>query len=326
MPVPSNLSFVGVAKETTKGTGAVPTAYIPVTTLDPSDELKKFEDTGMRGAMVDVYDLIDGPRYSEVSLAGNVHPDTIPWLLANHLGDLATTGASAPYTHAMAAKNSGDGQPGAISLTDHYGLTGVTPARRFAGSQVSELTFKWAGDGMFDWTAKTIGFASEKVAKPTQSFGVIPPYAGWVGTLAIGGSSKAFMQSGELSLRRLGAAPIDTVDGSAAPYAIWMGPVEAAGKLTFVHEDDTELDRFLAGTSTTLALLWTQGTSAALTEVSFTMSKVKYRVARVKRGKQFVELEVDYKALANTTDVGASGGYSPLKAVVKNAVASGVYA
>jgi hypothetical protein len=35
---------------------------------------------------------------------------------------------------------------------------------------------------------------------------------------------------------------------------------------------------------------------------------------------------VTYKAIANTTDVGASAGYSPIKVVLKNAKATAVYA
>lgn len=325
MPIPSNLSFVGIAKDPTSA-GVASTAYIPVTTLDPQDNVTYFDDDGMRGAMVDVYDLVQGPKFSEVALAGSVFPDTFPWLLAGVLGDIATTGASAPFSHAIAARNSGDGQPAPVSLTDHYGLTGATPSRRFAGCKIAELTLKWAGDSRLDWTAKAIGLASTKVAKPTQSFGTIPMYPGWLGTLSIGGSNKTFMQAGELSIKRDSAGPVHTVDGSQAPYVIWCGPVVVEGKMTFLHEDDTELDRFLIGTNTSIVHNWTTGASSTLTQLQLTMSKAQYKVANIKRGKRYVELEVDYKALANTTDVGASGGYSPIKAVVQNAVVSGTYA
>lgn len=325
MPIPANLSFVGIAKETTKGTGVVPTAFIPVTTLDPVDNITYFDDTGMRGAMVDVYDLVQGPRFSEVSLAGNVHPDTFPWLLAGIMGDVATTGASAPFTHTISTRNGTDGQPISYSLTDHYGLTGATPARRYSGCQFAELTLKYAGDAKIDWSAKAIGFGSTKVARPTASFGAIAMYPSWLGTVTIGGTLRPFVQAGEISIKRGGAGPVSTVNGVQSPYVIWVGPLEIEGKLTLVHEDDTELDRFLNGTNTVLVHNWTTGTAAALTQLQLTMSKVQYKVGAIKRGKQYIELEVDYKALANTTDVGASGGFGAMRAIVQNAVPAATY-
>lgn len=326
MPTPSNLSFVGVAKEATKGTGVASTAYIPIKSIDPQDEITYFEDTGMRGAMVDVYNEVQGPMFSTLALTGDVFPDTIPWLLANIHGDLATVGASAPFAHTMAVKNSTDGQPGAISITDHYGLQGGTPARRYPGQQVAELAFKFAGDGMFEWDAKTVGYSSVSVAKPTPSFTAIPPLPGWLGTVSIAAGAKTFLEHGEINVKRVSADAIHTVDGTQAPYAIFVGALAVDGKMTLVHEDDTELTRFLAGTTTALVFNWTQGAGAALVQVQCTMSKVQYTVASIKRGKQYVELEVEFKALANSTDVGATGGYSPAKWVVQNAIAASIYA
>lgn len=322
---PSNLSFLGIAKETVKGTGVAASAYIPVKTLDPLDNVTYFPDTGMRGSMVDVYNEVQGPMFSEISLAGDVFPDTIPWMLANFFGDLAEAGASAPFSHTMAVKNSTDGQPGSVSLTDYYGLQGGTPARRFAGCQIGEVGFKWAGDGMFEWTAKATGFASTQVAKPTSSFTAIPPLPGWLGLLTIGGASKLFMESGELTLKR-DTTPIHTVDGTQAPYGIFVGAVEVEGKLVFVHEDDVELTRYLAATQSAIVLNWTQGAAAALVQVQCTMTKPQYTVAAVKRGKSYIETEITFKPIANTTDVGASGGYSQCKWVVQNAVGAGIYA
>lgn len=325
MPNPSNLSFLGIAKEATKGTGVPATAYIPVKTLDPLDNVIYLPDSGLRGSMVDVYNEVQGPKFSEISIGGDVFPDTIPWLLANFLGDLATVGASAPFAHTMAVKNSLDGQPGAVSLTDHYGLQGGTPSRLFAGQQIAELGFKFAGDGMFEWTGKTVGYASTNVAKPTSSFTAIPPLPGWLGALTIGGAAKTFMESGELTLKRE-ATPIHTVDGTQAPYGIFVGPVVMEGKATFVHEDDVELTRYLAGTQSALVLNWLTGAGAATVQVQCTMTKPQYTVAAVKRGKQFIETEITFKPIANTTDVGATGGYSQSKWVVQNAIAASIYA
>ena len=322
--IPTNLSFLGVAKETTKGTGAASTAFIPITQLDPHDIQMFQQDMGLRGAMVDVYGDVAGPVYAEIQLAGYAFPDTFPWLLANIMGDLVTTGGSAPYSHTMATKNSGDGQPGAISASDFYGIVG-THTRQFAGCQVGELSMKFAGDGPLMWTSKLTGFASTLVAKPTQSFTAITHYPGWLGTLNVGAANKLFLESGELNIKR-NVNVIHTVDGSAAPYQIFVGPLAIDFKLTVVMEDDAELIRYLTAAPAATVLNWTTGVSAALTQIQCTMTKPQYEDAVIKRGKDFIELELTGKALANTTDVGASGGYGAAKFVVQNAVAASIYA
>ena len=56
------------------------------------------------------------------------------------------------------------------------------------------------------------------------------------------------------------------------------------------------------------------------------MTKCAFTVARIERGKDYVELSVNYRAQANTTDAGVTAGYSPIKVVLQNAKASGTYA
>lgn len=323
---PSALTQIGVAKEITKGTGVVPTAWIPVRTFDPHDIVMYMDDDGMRGSNVELYGEIQGEIFSEIAWGGHVFPDTIPWMAAGLLGDIATVGGSAPYTHTMAIKNSTDGQPSALSVTDHYGLTGGTPARRFPGQQVSELGLKWTGDGMFEWTAKTVGWGSSQVAKPTATWTAIPPLPGWLGTISIAAANKLFMQSGEINFKR-NATPIHVSNGLQTPYQVFLGPLTVDGKLKFIHEDDAELTRYLTagGGQQATILNWTQGSGGALVQVQITMTKTQYSDVQVKRGSDFIETEVTFKAVANTTDVGASAGYSPAKVVVQNAVVASTY-
>jgi hypothetical protein len=56
------------------------------------------------------------------------------------------------------------------------------------------------------------------------------------------------------------------------------------------------------------------------------MTKCAFQVAKVDRSQDYVTLDVTYKAIANSTDVGATSGYSPIKVTLQNAKASGVYA
>jgi hypothetical protein len=320
MPQPTFQSFLGIAKETVYGTPVAASAFIPVKTMSPSDKITLLDDQGMRGSMVSTYDRISGPIWAEYGFDGDVFPDTLGWMVTGVLGDLATTGASAPFTHAAAVLNSGTGQPPSYTLSDYYTIN----TRQFAGLKFSELGLKFSGDGLLTYSAKATSLASATTTKPTTSYTAVQPLAGWVGAVSIGGTASAFVVDGECTIKRP-ITVIHTADGTQAPYALWSGPVEASGKLTLVMEDDTQLTNYLTNAKPSLDINYQSGAGAAAVQVKLHMSKAAFTNAEVGRGKDYIELSVDYDALANVTDVGTSGGYSPIKVTLQNAVASGTY-
>lgn len=321
MPHSSNLSFLGIAKEVTPGTPVVATAFIPVSTPTGKDALTLLDDKGLRGAMVDTFGQVAGVKSGTLDFGGDVFPDTVGWAIAGVLGDVATTGASAPYTHTMAVQNGNDGQPKSYTLVDYY----ATAARAYPGAKISEFGLKFSAEGMLTYTAKATTFGSQVVTKPTPSFTAVPPLASWIGTVTLGGSSLATVTDGELNIKRP-VTVVNTVNGSQNPAQLWSGPVSVDGKLTVVMEDDTQLTNYLTAVDQALVLNFAGGAGASAFQVQFTMSKCKYSAAEVGRGKDYVELALTFTAHANATDIGASAGYSPVKAQLQNAINTGVYA
>jgi hypothetical protein len=326
MALPRYRSFLGIAKEASRAAGVAPTAvaatdYIPVKDITPFDNIKYLTDEGWRGSMVVDYGEVQGVIYSEFEFGGDVFPDTIGYAIAGVLGDYAISGASAPYTHTMAVKNSSNGQATSYTFTDYNSYN----ARQFAGSQFGSLDFKFSADGLLEYTAMAQGFASATAATPTASFSTITPTPVWIGTTTIGGTTTTKLSEGTVSIKRA-LTPIFTVDGSQAPYQIFQGAVEVEGSMKLIMEDDTDLTRYLTNTQPSLALDFSQGTGAALTQLLLTMTKCAFVVGKVDRSKDYVEIDVNFKGVANTTDVGASSGYSPIKVTLKNAKATTVYA
>lgn len=322
------LSFVGVALETVPGTAVAATNFIPVTKFDPMDHQIWLDDVGWRGAMATEYDQVAGVVHSEIGISGDVYGDSLGWLVAGILGDVTVTGASAPFSHTCSLLNSGDGQPPSYTFHDFYGRTDSNPARKYAGCKVGSLALKGAAEQLLTYDAQLYGFASAVEAKPTASFSTVQAEPSWDGTCTIGGSAKAYLEAFDLRLTRAGAGPVFNIDGTADPYNIWLGRLEVNGALTFILEDDTELNRYVGASkaSTSLVLDFTHGAGAALVEEKFTMSQVQYvSPTKIERGKEYVEVTATFKAVANTTDVGASGGYSPIKALLKNALPSGTF-
>jgi hypothetical protein len=322
MPASTVQSFLGISKETVRGTGTTAADYLPVKSLQLHDHQTFLQDTGIRGSQVDNYGQVSGVTWAEYDFAGDVFADTIGYPLAGVLGQVATTGASAPYTHAIALLNSGDGQPGSYSLSDYDGLQ----ARQMTAAQFSELSFTFNADGLLGYTAKAVGNISATISTPTRSYTSVAPVANWRGAVTVGGVASTILLDGTCDIKRP-VSPIHTIDGSANPYRFWAGPVQVSGKLSFVTESgEAELLRYLNNSQPSMDLDFSQGAGASATQVKLHMTTCAYTDAQVTRGKDWIQTDVTYEAVANTTDVGASGGYGPIVVTLKNAKASGTFA
>lgn len=317
-------SFLGIAKETVKGTAVPPTDYFPVALgkLKPEDHIASLFDEGIRGSSVKQYGLQPGRQFSTYDLGGPVFADMIGYFLAGILGEVVTSGASAPYTHTISLLNSasiGDTQPKSFTITDFYAAN----VRAWPGQQVEEVTFNFTSDGLLEVDVKMTGWVSSTASTPTPTFSTVIPVPVWQGLVTIGGSSIVNNVSGTITLKR----PVKTIFGTSNikdPFQVFLGPLEVTGKLTFVMEADTELTRYLTNTQPAIVFNWSQGAGAAATQVQFTMTKGAYTAATIERSQEYVEVACTINALANTTDKGTVG-YSPIKFVLQNAKPASTY-
>jgi hypothetical protein len=318
-------SYLGIAKETTKGTPVTtPVAYIPViaNTLKPQDIYSPLYDEGLRGSLVKNYNYLQGRLHSVYDFGGAVFADTIIYPLTGVLGEDVVSG-SAPYVHTIALKNSAtaaaDAQPAAYTLLDFYSAN----VRSWTGNQFHDFSLKFSADGLLEYDAKATGWQSATVATPTPSFTTVLPTVVWTGTVSVAGSTISNATQGSIDMKRP-VTPIYGIANVQTPYQVFVGALEVPGKVTFLMENDTQLTNYLTNTQPALVFNWTTGTGATQTSIQATLTKGAYTLAVIERSKDFVEVMVDINAQGNTTDAGASAGYSPIKWVVKNAVTSSV--
>jgi len=320
-------SYLGIAKEVTRGTAVAPTDFIPVMkdALKPVDIVDPLYDTGLRGSNALNYNYIPGRTRSTVDFGGAVFADTVGYAIAGVLGSVATTGASAPFTHTISLFNSlasgGDVQPISYTLTDFYAVD----VRSYPGCQFSDFSLKFNADGMLEYDAKSTGFQSETVSDPTPTFSTVLPTPVWRGTVSIGGSTVATAMTGNIDMTRP-ATPIYGISATQDPYQVFLGPLEVTGKITFVMDNDSQLLNFLNNSQPALVFNWAYGAGASAVQIQATLTKGAYTTGVIERGEDFVQVSVDFNAQANTTDDGASGGFSPIKWVIQNAKPSGTYA
>jgi hypothetical protein len=320
-------SYLGIAKEATKGTAVAPTDFIPVAkdSLKPQDMVDALYDQGLRGSNVLNYNYIPGRKHSTLDFGGAVFADTVGYGLAGIMGACATTGASAPFTHTISLLNSltsgTDTQPISYTLTDFYAVS----VRSYPGCQFSDFSLKFNADGMLEYDTKTTGFPSAVVSDPTPTFSTVLPTPVWRGTVSIGGSAVSNAMSGNIDMKRP-VTPIYGISNTQNPFSVFLGPLEVTGKITFIMETDAQLTNFLSDTQPAIVLNWAYGAGAAAVQIQATITKGAYTAAVIERGEDFVQVTVDLNAQANTTDDGASGGFAPIKWVLQNAKASGTYA
>jgi hypothetical protein len=320
-------SYLGIAKEATRGTAVAPTDFIPVMkdALKPVDIVDPLYDTGLRGSNVLNYNYIPGRTRSTVDFGGAVFADTVGYAIAGVLGSVATTGVSAPYTHTISLFNSlvsgGDVQPISYTLTDFYAVD----VRSYPGCQFSDFSLKFNADGMLEYDAKSTGFQSETVSDPTPTFSTVLPTPVWRGTVSIGGSTVSTAMTGNIDMTRP-ATPIYGISNTQDPYQVFLGPLEVTGKITFVMDNDSQLLNFLNNSQPALVFNWAYGAGASAVQIQATLTKGAYTTGVIERGEDFVQVSVDINAQSNTTDAGSSGGFSPIKWVLQNAKASGTYA
>ena len=319
-------SYIGIAKEATKGTVVAPTSFIPVAVgkLKPVDIIDPLFDEGLRGSLVKNFAYIPGRFRSTFDFGGPVFADTIGFGIAGLLGSVATTGASAPYTHTISLKNAtaiaADAQPTAFTLTDFYAAN----ARSYAGCQVHEFGLTFSAEGLLEYDVKATGWQSTAVSAPTNSFSTVTATPVWQATVSVAGSNVANAVEGSITMTRP-ATPIYGLSNTQNPYQVFVGALEVKGALKFVMETDAQLTNFLTNTQPAITINWANGSGATATQIQATITKGAYTVATIERGKDFVEVAVTIEGIGNTTDAGATGGYAPIKWVLQNALASGTY-
>lgn len=318
MPLATYRTLVGIAKEVTQGVPVAPVDFIPVT-ADPKPNIMQtyLADKGWRGSATALFGEVLGQRKAEISVDGNVDPALIGYQLQSVLGDVVTTGAAAPFTHAMSLLNTGQQQPGGYTITDYDG----GQANQYAAARFSDLSIKFTADGLLSYTSKATCWAPAVYATAlAPSFSAAQPIASWVGVAQIAGAGNTAIIDGTIDLKRTVEA-IQTVDGNPDPYKMWSGLLAVTGKLNLIYEDQTAMTDYLTNVQPALDLIWTQGTSS----LRLHMSKAAFVKGDVIRGKDYGTVSVTFDALANVTDVGASAGFSPIKATLINAKAAGTY-
>ena len=242
----------------------------------------------------------------------------VPALKNAHLSGVAITAVIAPFTHGMALLNSGNCQPTSYSITDSNAVS----TRLYASSRFTELTLKYDAAALLTYDAKTLGWASATGSVPAASYSTLPVVPSWQATVNIAGTPNVTLTSYELAIKRNNSEAIMTFQNTMDPYEVHVGPLAVETKWTAVAADESMYTDYVNATQRA----WVVDLVSGTTELKFQMTNTQHTDVTMQRGKSFIEFQGTSKAVANTTDIGASAGFSPILASVKNAKPAGTFA
>lgn len=256
-----------------------------------------------------------------------------------HATAMPFTNTTAPYVHVFSLLNgsvgaaNGPAQGPTHTVTDREGVT-ANGAAQFAYSVMSELTVTGNAEKLLDWSGKFTCLVRTAAGSAigTTNVSAVVPYTSWqsavgVGGLATGGSQVKDVPEWSYTISRT-LKVFNTTQGSQAPYVIARGKLNVTGKNTIGPAiDDTNVIALLANTQPQLQYVAGNGLSgASLVKVQADIVLGAYETADITEDVLF-GYDVPWKAVStasagagSVTTTGASGGKSPLKLTITNAV------
>jgi hypothetical protein len=277
-----------------------------------------------------------GSTAEEVRTVTNVVSTTVTLsapMYQNHASSAPVTPYSAvtTYVHNFSLLNAGTGmggtsqaQPPTYTYTDYTGVTASTGARNYAYTCLSEMSMTGTANELLMWDCKGTAVASQIAgATPTATVSGVKPQAAWDTTISIAGSPVNTIEEWKLTLTRK-VDPKFTNSGQQSPFAIARGELGAAVTLNFDPAvDESPFLYYLNNTQPTLSIT-SQNT---LSGANFVSIQVQAQVAAFDTGeiedsKTVFGYNDAVKCVANTTNAGPSGGYSPVLITLTNSVVS----
>lgn len=238
-----------------------------------------------------------------------------------------TTAGNGNYTHVFALLNSAasGAQPPTHTLTDVTGVPATNLARVYTSACISEVILTGSATALLTWDAKATSFLSAIAASvPTLSFSAQPAQAAWnsvvgVGGPASGGTLNSYVEEWVLTVARK-VGPYWTASGQQNPYIIARGELTASLSLKFNPvPNESQLLNYLNNSQPQVQIIATGPNSSSVTIDS---QVTAFDTSKLNDSKEAFGYDVTAKCIANTTNVGFSAAYCPVKVTVKNAIPS----
>lgn len=238
-----------------------------------------------------------------------------------------TSAGAANYTHTFTLLNSAanGAQPPTHTLTDATGIPATNLARVYTSACFSDITLTGNPSALFMWDGKATTFLSAIAgAIPTVAPSTVPAQASWnsivgVGGPASGGTLNSYVDEWVLTINRV-VEPYWTASGQQNPYVIVRGALTAALTLKFgPAPDESQFLNFLNNSQPQVQI---KANGPSGTSLQIDAQTCAFDTGKLDDSKAAFGYDISAKCIANTTNVGASAAYSPIKITLKNSTPS----
>ena len=250
----------------------------------------------------------------------------------SHLTGVAVTNTTANYTHVFSLLNpaSSTGNTSAQPPTytwlhrNFIAGSGNHNADQYSYTRVTDLNLTAKKDGWVSWDGKAVAYLRTYPSSDyPPSFTTIKANPSWKSVISLASTTNYTVSEIKIGLQRE-MDIVTTADGSQNPYVIAAGPVTASFDMAFdAQSDESQLTNMLSNTQPTLSYSISNGLSTPNT-VSMTIAAqlAGYKNAPLSPVKSLWGYKVSGDLIANTTNSGNSGGYSPVQITLVNAIPS----
>ena len=250
----------------------------------------------------------------------------------SHLTGVAITNTTANYTHvfsnlnpASSTGNTSAQPPTYTWLHRNFIATSANHnADQYGYTRVTDLNLTAKKDGWFSWDAKATAYLRNfPTADYPPSFTLVKANPSWKSVISFAGTQNYTVNELKIGLQRE-LDIVTTADGSQNPYVIAAGPLSATFDAQFdAQSDESQLNNMLNNTQPTLSYSITNGLASPNTvSVAIAAQLAGYKDAPLSAVKSLWGFKTAGSLVANTTNAGNSGGYSPLQVTVVNAIPS----
>jgi hypothetical protein len=227
-----------------------------------------------------------------------------------------------PYTHRWAILNSGSGQPATHTVTDWTGLTPTVGARSYPSACVSQIDFTGNAEQLLMMKVAGNSWLSAPATQtPTNTTAFVIPQPNWRSTVKVGGTQYYNAGDWNVSIKRV-LQVYWTAQGATTPFIIARGGLGMTiGINTTVPQDETPLNWMLNGTPLAVQFQLDNGLTS-VNHLQITITATTAQAVKSKPGRSAVLTSYDdqFEAVANTTDVGGSGGIGPCSVQLINSI------
>lgn len=319
---------------TTTGTAASPNSTLSGGVSAGATSITVASGTGF---VANQWIQVDITTNAEIVQVQSVATNTITLTSAtplrfSHLTGVAVTNTTAPYSHVFSLLNPGSStgntsaQPPTYTWL-HRNLiagSGNHNADQYSYVRMTDLTITAKKDGWLSWSGKAVAYLRNFPSSDiTPSFTTVKAQPSWKSVISLASTTTyniaeiSFALSREMDI-------VTTADGSQNPYVIAAGPLKATFTEDFdAVSDETALTTMLNNTQPTLAYsLSNGGSGGSLVSLALAANQAGSKDAPLAPMRSLWGFKVAGDLIANTSNSGNSGGYSPCQVTLQNAIPS----